>query len=394
MHIAGMAWLYKHPRSQFWQIGWRVGNKLFNRSTKVTNRAEAEKKLALFDLMADANHARRLTDDFYNSLTGRELERITLRDAAEKFLEKCKGSTQPGTFVRYRMVTESLLEYTHASATAPLIGDINNEVLQSFLNDVRGRTSATTANFYRKVLNALFAHALENKKIRANPVANVSTYTASFEDAQISRRPFTEDEIRSAYKAAPNDFWRFAIVFGLYTGLRLGNIATLRWRDVDLKAQAVRVVDIKSPDKLEIPIVSPFLLNLLSGLQVKAAKADPESFLFPEYANLYLSKSKDGENKGAALSKEFRGILVDAKLLGKYKHKKQGTGRSCRRGVSPLSFHSLRHNFVTMLKERGASQMVARELVGHDSDAVNELYTHASPEVIRKSLKRLPEVFK
>ena len=55
VHVPGMAWLYKHARSQFWQIGWRVGNKLFNRSTKVANRAEAEKKLALFDLMADAN---------------------------------------------------------------------------------------------------------------------------------------------------------------------------------------------------------------------------------------------------------------------------------------------------------------------------------------------------
>jgi hypothetical protein len=73
-----MAWLYKHPRSQFWQIGWRVGNKLFNRSTKVANRADAEKKLALFDLMADASREKRLSEDFFNSLTGRELGRIAL----------------------------------------------------------------------------------------------------------------------------------------------------------------------------------------------------------------------------------------------------------------------------------------------------------------------------
>lgn len=389
-----MAWLYKHPRSQFWQIGWRVGNKLFNRSTKVANRKEAEKKLALFDLMADANHERRLTDDFYNSLTGRELERITLRDGVEKYLEKCKGTTQPGTFVRYRMVVDSLLAYTHASDTAPLIGDINGETLQQFLNDVRSRTSATTVNFYRKVLNALFVHALENKKIRSNPVKDVDTYKASKEDIEISRRPFEEAEIRAAYAAAPNNFWRFAIVFGLYTGLRLGNVVTLRWRDVDLNKQVVKVVDIKSPDKLEIPIVSPFLLNLFAELRRKSPKATPESFVFPEYAGIYLAKSKDGENNAATLSVEFRNILVAAKLLEKYQRKGQGTGRSCRRSVSPLSFHSLRHNFVTMLKERGASQMVARELVGHDSDAVNQLYTHTSPELIRKSLKRLPEVFK
>src|SRR5208283_5555730 len=106
MYISSMAWLYKHPHSRFWQIGWRVGNKLFNRTTKVTDRTKAEKKLALFDLMADANRERRLTEDFYNSLTGRELEQITLRDGVEKYLDKCKGTTQPGTFVRYRMVVD------------------------------------------------------------------------------------------------------------------------------------------------------------------------------------------------------------------------------------------------------------------------------------------------
>jgi hypothetical protein len=65
--IPGMAWLYKPPRSQFWQIGWRVGNKLFNRSTKVTNRVEAEKKLALFDLMADASREKRLAEGLENT---------------------------------------------------------------------------------------------------------------------------------------------------------------------------------------------------------------------------------------------------------------------------------------------------------------------------------------
>ena len=94
-----MAWLYKHPRSQFWQIGWRVGNKLFNRLTKVTNRAEAEKKLALFDPMADASREKRLTDDFYNSLTGRELERIALRGAVETYLDSFKGQNTESSLI-------------------------------------------------------------------------------------------------------------------------------------------------------------------------------------------------------------------------------------------------------------------------------------------------------
>jgi site-specific recombinase XerD len=133
--------------------------------------------------------------------------------------------------------------------------------------------------------------------------------------------------------------------------------------------------------------VSPFLINVLGELRRKSPKATPESFLFPEYAAIYNA------DDAAPLSSAFRDILVAAGLSEKYQRTNQGAGRSCRRAVSPLSFHSLRHNFVTMLKERGASQMVARELVGHNSDAVNQLYTHTSPELVRKSLKRLPEVF-
>lgn len=390
MYIPGMAWIYKHPRSQFWQIGWRVGIKLFNRSTRVTDRAEAEKKLALFDLMADARQQKRLSEAFYNSLSGRELERIALRDAVETYLENFKGQNTESSLISYKSRLTAFLEFFHAAETEPLIGDVTGELIERFLNSVKTRTTASTANGYRKILNAFFAHAKKNKKISNNPVEDVATYKKSKEEVAVARRPFEEKEIRAVYAAAPDDFWRFAIVFGLYTGLRLGNVTTLRWRDVDLKKQIVKVVDIKSPGdrKLEIPIVSPFLLNLLGELRRKSPKATPESFLFPEYAAIYNA------DDAAPLSSAFRDILVAAGLSEKYQRTNQGAGRSCRRAVSPLSYHSLRHNFVTMLKERGASQMVARELVGHNSDAVNQLYTHTSPEIVRKSLKRLPEVFK
>jgi hypothetical protein len=49
----------------FWQFGWRVGNKLFNRSPKLANHQEAEKKLALVNRMADASQGRRLSEVKY-----------------------------------------------------------------------------------------------------------------------------------------------------------------------------------------------------------------------------------------------------------------------------------------------------------------------------------------
>jgi len=309
------------------------------------------------------------------------------------FVESCRGKA-PGTLAHYKQVLATTAKHFHATDTTPLLADINGGAIQQLLNDIRERTSSTTANFYHSVLKAFFNHAIANDNLRENPVLKVDGYKTSRPELENQRRPFTKEEIRDVYAAAPTGFWRFAIPFGLYTGLRLGNVVTLRHRDIDLQNKIVNVIDIKSPDPLAIPICSPFLLNVLSELRRKSPKAKPDDYVFPEHAKLYLRKTKSGANNAAVLSSEFRDILVDAGILGKYERKNLGNGRSCKRTASPLSFHSFRHNFVTMLKERGASQMVARELVGHDSDAVNNLYTHTSPDLLRRSLKKLPEVFK
>ena len=40
-----------------------------------------------------------------------------------------------------------------------------------------------------------------------------------------------------------------------------------------------------------------------------------------------------------------------------------------------LSFHSLRHTAVTLLKEAGIPQAVVMELVGHDNEEMSQHYT-------------------
>src|ERR1035438_2598872 len=111
---AHMAWLYKQTRSINWFMGWRVGKKLFNRSTGTSNRKQAEKSLALYKLMAQANRDKLLTEDVYCSLAKTEPKRVPLCEVARAFLIKCKGTLAPGSFTRYKLVTDSLIEYLHA----------------------------------------------------------------------------------------------------------------------------------------------------------------------------------------------------------------------------------------------------------------------------------------
>ena len=60
--------------------------------------------------------------------------------------------------------------------------------------------------------------------------------------------------------------------------------------------------------------------------------------------------------------------------------------------MSEISFHSLRHSAVTLLKAAGVSDFIAREIIGRESAAVSRQYSHLSTEHKRNAMRNLPDV--
>jgi integrase len=229
----------------------------------------------------------------------------------------------------------------------------------------------------------LFSSAVGKQLILRNPASSAFVKTIDRQQL-VKRRPLTLAEIKSILtKAGEQTEWRGMILMGIYTGQRLGDIARMTWRAVDFENDHLAFTTGKTGRRMILPLAKP----LRAYLETAPSSDDPDGPIFPD-----SSKAKTIGH----LSNGFRSILTEAGLVEARKpnHASIGKGRTSKREVSELSFHSLRHSAVTFLKAAGASDVLAREIVGHDSTAVSRSYTHLATEDLRPAIDNLPDVTK
>jgi integrase len=197
-----------------------------------------------------------------------------------------------------------------------------------------------------------------------------------------ARRPFTLEQIRSVLAVADPE-WQSLIKFGLYTGQRLADLSLLTWANIDLGLNEILLVTKKTGKHLTIPLSAPLQHHIL-GLPRSDKPTTP---LHPR-----AFKAVTEQGRAVSISNWFSDLLFQAGLREKLSHQSRGIGRNTRRSNSELSFHSLRHTAVSLLKDAGIPQAVVQELIGHDSEKMSALYTHVGREALQKAAAALPEV--
>jgi site-specific recombinase XerD len=148
-------------------------------------------------------------------------------------------------------------------------------------------------------------------------------------------------------------------------GLRISELASLTMGSVDLKRGEVRVTGKGRKQRASLlgrPARAALARYLEVGRPVLAARS-PESN-DDERVVLFLN------HLGHALG--VRGM--------RYRLERLRVVAGLPEGVSP---HTLRHSFATHLLDGGADLRVVQELLGHESLATTQVYTHVSPARLR-----------
>src|SRR5216110_1799677 len=391
-----MTSIHRQPGRPYWFCAFSMFDPQTNRSRRVFRSTKTrDKKQALEicrawhkaalkarngKLSVDAAREviARGVSDVFTAANVESLPSASIKPWCETWLQAKSIEAEESTHKRYARIVERFIECLGAKANRDLSTLQANDITR-FRDREAKELSRATANLSLKVLRVCFGEAARQGLLALNPAVRVPVLKSRDKSA---RRAFTLSEIKRILKACGNDAeWRGLVLFGLYLGQRLGDLAKLTWRAVNFDTGEIAFTTRKTGRRIVLPLVQP-LSDYLSALP---ASDNPDAFIFPRAASA---------NRTASLSNQFRDILVASGLVEPRPrgHKSTGKGRDQAREASEISFHSLRHSAVTMLKAAGVSDFIAREIVGHESAAVSRQYTHLTMDDKRAAMRRLPDV--
>jgi len=384
-----MAFLRKFPRSPYWFAGYTAPDgRRVQRSTKqsrhkqaqlVANEWEKAARLAAEKRLGEAQ-ARRIISDIYAVVSNEPLRSAVAQEFLMGWAEKRKVDTALRTHQAYAQVARDFIKSLGARASMDISQLTKTDVIK-YRDEVLARTSIATANKSLKYLRVALNAAYKDGVAQDNPAAKVDVIRRRLADIT-ERRPFTVKEIKTIMTHVSGE-WKGIIMFGLYTGQRLKDIARLTWHNIDTENEELRFVTAKTGRRMSIPLAAP----LLALMQSMPAGDDPSAPLFPD---AYAIASKEGSD--SRLSQQFQAILVLAGMATERSKDATGKGRSIRRAVSDISFHSLRHTATSLLKNAGVPEAVAMDIIGHDSEVISRHYTHIESKAKRAALRKLPDL--
>lgn len=186
---------------------------------------------------------------------------------------------------------------------------------------------------------------------------------------------------------------KFGIYLALRTGMRLGEICALRWRDISLETASISVChtvqrlpqepDYSEPQENENPAGKGHYIK--TSLMVDTPKSDSSMRTIPLMQDIEALCKKFFCGKPSAYVLTGTEQCMDPRKL--QRHMEKCTNACHMEGVH---FHTLRHTFATRCVEAGFDMKTLSEILGHSNVATTmNLYVHPNLELKRENMSRL-----
>lgn len=280
------------------------------------------------------------------------------------------------------MYDEKYNKYIKPRIGTMRLQDVTDVHLQIIMNEQAGMSDSHCKKV-RSVLQQLFKRARQSRLIVFDPAELLELPKTK----KGTRRSLTDTERKAVLKVAETHRSGLWVLTLLYTGMRPGETAALRWEDIDFKKEEIHVhaakesgtnSTIKTPKTAAGDRIIPLHAELKPKLL--AAPHHPSGYVFVTGAG-----NPQNENSLRRLWTGFKRDL-DIYMGAKVKQNKIEVSVV----ADDLVPYCFRHTFCTDMQKAGVPLNVAKEIMGHsDIQTTANIYTHRDLETLHKGMDLL-----
>lgn len=282
-------------------------------------------------------------------------------DSFINYLEYEKRSS-PHTVLAYRKDLEQAQEFVRLSFSIVDLSQCTHPDLRAWIIDlVEQGMSQTTVNRKLATLRSYYKFLMRSKIILKDPTYKLKSLKTPKKLPEFLQETTIESVLEEEVYAPTFEGQRDRMVmeFLYLTGVRLSELTALKWKDIQLFDEQVKVLGKRQKERI-IPLTKSLISHIADYKKVAEAhfnSLDGEDFFI---------RSNKGEKAYSMLI--YRIVKQHLDLFAQN---------------SKRSPHLLRHTFATHLLNKGADLNAVKDLLGHANLAATQVYTHNSMEKLK-----------
>ncbi len=326
----------------------------------------------------------------------KDKNKITVKELLDLWLTTKKANVTFKTFSFYEFCISMIVKDIGKTKARSL----KTEHIELAVNNLLEKgLSPTTASHYYTVLNIAFNWAIQRGYIVKNPCLLMKKPKKSKSELQV----YNQKELDTLLKAIKNLTIFIPTMLASTTGMRLGEICGLTWKNIDLDNGFIQLqeqlqeingslhlIPLKSVSSKRKIILLDITIEALKELKEK--QKSNKDYLGDNYKDKgFVVCQNNGEPYSPTyISRNYRRVLKDTK------HKVTVDGNTKKLSlyemlsIPLIRFHDLRHTHATLLLKTNTHPKIVADRLGHvDTRLVMDTYSHVLPDMQRDALNEL-----
>ena len=301
---------------------------------------------------------------------------LTMRELFSEWYRSIQHHVKESTAANYSMKAE---KHILPAFSKKIVSKITADDVYEFINTKK------KANFSPRyiadiviLMKTIFKYAVRTYKI-CNPMDGI--VLPKRKSPEIQMLDDGEQKKLTQYIATHQNRSTMGTALSMSTGLRIGELCPLQWKDIDLEKRIISVT--KTMQRIQCPNATKKTKLIITDPKSESSRRQipiPEcmmSFLlkFKGKPNEYILTGTEKPIEPRAMQYRFQTILKNAKLPS-------------------VHFHALRHIFASNCIKLGFDVKALSELLGHSSVEITlNRYVHSSFDQKREYMKRVQMAF-